>query len=162
MSECSRNRKRLWSIALAWLALASVSVLAAPRPAAALDFATDPVSGYALGGNDPVAYFVDRKPRRGQQKHELRWGDTIWMFVNEGNRAAFEKAPQIYAPHLTGCDPTALAGGFVTIGNPEIFALYDGHLLLFHSEINRFLFLADPQTLIESARDGAARLGCAR
>lgn len=161
MSECSRNRKRLWSTTSAWLVLASWLALAAPQAVEALDYATDPVSGYALGGNDPVAYFIDRKPRRGQQKYELRWGDTVWMFVNEGNRAAFEKAPRIYAPHLKGCDPTALAGGFVTIGNPAIFALHDGHLLLFHSEINRFLFLADPQTLLDTARDAAVRLGCA-
>ncbi len=137
-----------------------VALAVAPTPAAALDYATDPVGGYALSGNDPVAYFIDKKPRRGQSKHEYRWGGTIWMFVNEGNRAAFEKAPEVYAPHLTGCDPTALSGGFVTVGNPAIFALHEGRLLLFHSEINRFLFLADPDTLLSAARDNAARLGC--
>ncbi|MCA1243926.1 twin-arginine translocation pathway signal protein [Stappia stellulata] len=118
------------------------------------------MSGYALGGQDPVAYFIARQPLEGLPRHELRWGGTIWVFVNEGNRAAFEADPEVYAPHLAGCDPVALADGFVTEGNPMIFALYDGDLLLFHSEINRFLFLADPQSQMGAAKGNAARLGC--
>lgn len=139
-----------------------MGLLAVTGGAAALaqGFATDVMTGYAVGGHDPVAYFIDRKPRRGVPDHELRWADTVWVFVNEGNRAAFEKAPEVYAPYFSGCDPYALAQGGVTQGNPMIFALYDGRLLLFHSEINRFLFLADPAVLDEAARANARRLGC--
>jgi len=126
----------------------------------AQDYATDTMSGYALGGRDPVAYFIARQPLEGLPRHELRWGGTIWVFLNEGNRAAFEADPDVYAPELAGCDPVALADGFVTEGNPMIFALYDGDLLLFHSEINRFLFLADPQSQMGAAKGNAARLGC--
>ena len=164
MSECSRNRKRLWWTAGAGLrvALAGLALVCTADPARATDYATDPVSGYALGGRDPVAYFVDRMPREGDRRQELRWDDTVWMFVNEGNRAAFEKDPQIYAPHLRGCDPLALAEGFVTIGNPLIFALHDGRLLLFHSEINRFLFLSDPASLLAEAETQALAQGCSR
>ncbi|WP_208979124.1 YHS domain-containing (seleno)protein [Stappia stellulata] len=124
------------------------------------DYATDVMSGYALGGRDPVAYFVAKKPREGLPRHELRWAGTIWVFVNEGNRAAFEADPEVYAPHLAGCDPVALADGFVTAGNPMVFALYEGGLLLFHSEINRFLFLADPKSKLAAAEKNATRLGC--
>lgn len=164
MSECSRNRKRLWWTAQRYLrALPAVLALVAlAGPARALDYATDPVSGYALGGRDPVAYFIDRMPREGDRRQELRWDDTVWMFVNEGNRAAFAKDPQVYAPHLRGCDPLALAEGFVTIGNPLIFALHEGRLLLFHSEINRFLFLSDPASLLTEAESRARAQGCSR
>ncbi|WP_208980403.1 hypothetical protein [Stappia indica] len=141
---------------------AVLALVALAGPARALDYATDPVSGYALGGRDPVAYFIDRMPREGDRRQELRWDDTVWMFVNEGNRAAFAKDPQVYAPHLRGCDPLALAEGFVTIGNPLIFALHEGRLLLFHSEINRFLFLSDPASLLAEAESRARAQGCSR
>ncbi len=156
VSECNRIPKTLW-----WRAAAAVVALFSGGPGAyAQDYATDMMSGYALGGQDPVAYFIARQPLEGLPRHELRWGGTIWVFVNEGNRAAFEADPEVYAPHLAGCDPVALADGFVTEGNPMIFALYDGDLLLFHSEINRFLFLADPQSQMGAAKGNAARLGC--
>lgn len=166
MPECSANRKRLWSPgrgagrSLPAFVAAVLGVLLTAGPAPAIDYATDPMSGYALGGHDPVAYFIDRAPRQGSRRQELRWDGTVWMFVNEGNRAAFQKDPQVYAPFLRGCDPMALAEGFVTIGNPMIFALYNGHLLLFHSEINRFLFLADPDNLLAAARSHARAEGC--
>uniref|UniRef100_UPI003BA955EC YHS domain-containing (seleno)protein n=1 Tax=Stappia sp. TaxID=1870903 RepID=UPI003BA955EC len=116
--------------------------------------------GYALGGRDPVAYFTQHKAVEGSERHELSWGGTRWIFRNEGNRAAFEKAPLVYAPAFTGCDPFALADGFVVSGNPALFALYRNRLLLFHSDINRFLFLADPQNLWDMALGNASRLGC--
>ena len=129
-------------------------------PLRAQDYATDVMTGYALGGRDPVAYFIDKVPRVGDAEHELRWGGTIWVFVNEGNRAAFVADPHVYAPKFTGCDPYALAGGFTTMGKPALFALESRRLLLFHSEINRFLFLADPKTYLQSAEANAKRLGC--
>lgn len=142
------------------LAVTCAGAMTDAGAALAQGFATDAMTGYAVGGHDPVAYFIDRRPRRGAPDHELRWADTVWVFVNEGNRAAFEKAPEVYAPYFSGCDPYALAQGGVTQGNPMIFALYDGRLLLFHSEINRFLFLADPQVLDRAAQGNARRLGC--
>ncbi|SDU34620.1 YHS domain-containing (seleno)protein [Stappia sp. ES.058] len=140
--------------------MAVIAATLATSDARAQDFATDTMSGYALGGHDPVAYFIVRRPREGLPRHEVRWGGTIWVFVNEGNQAAFEADPEIYAPHLAGCDPVALADGFVTAGNPRVFALYETRLLLFHSEINRFLFLADPKSQITAAEENAERQGC--
>lgn len=156
VSECNRIPKTLWWKA----ALAVLAAISGDSVACAQDYATDTMSGYALGGHDPVAYFIARQPREGLPRHELRWGGTIWVFVNEGNRAAFQADPEVYAPHLAGCDPVALADGFVTEGNPMIFALFNGALLLFHSEINRFLFLAEPESQMAAAEGNAARLGC--
>lgn len=134
--------------------------VAAPARAPAQDFATDVMTGYALAGHDPVAYFIDRRPREGRPDHEVRWGESVWVFLNEGNRAAFEADPRTYAPAFAGCDPYALAAGFTTAGKPQLFALNGRRLLLFHSEINRFLFLADPRTYLAAAEDNAERLGC--
>ncbi|WP_417686969.1 YHS domain-containing (seleno)protein [Roseibium sp.] len=123
-------------------------------------FVPDPIAGYALGGHDPVAYFVDRKPRPGSKKFEFRWGGAEWIFVNQGNLEAFRKAPEVYAPLFAGCGGFALAEGYATAGNPFIFAIVDGKLVFFHSIVNRFLFLVNSQQLMADAAVQAEKTGC--
>ncbi|MHC5656055.1 YHS domain-containing (seleno)protein [Stappia sp.] len=147
------------SVAFVMLVLA-LTACASVAPARALDYATDPMRGYALDGRDPVAYFTEHRAVAGNEKLYYSWRGTNWLFRNEGNQAAFVKAPHVYAPAFTGCDPHALAQGFAVDGNPGIFALFDGRLLIFHSDINRFLFLADPDESWRVAEDKAERLGC--
>ncbi|GGB33027.1 hypothetical protein GCM10011316_01410 [Roseibium aquae] len=123
-------------------------------------FVPDPVSGYALGGHDPVAYFVDGYPRKGRRDYVASWGGADWIFVNEGNKAAFEGAPQTYAPLFAGCGAYGLAEGFAAAGSPLIFAFVEGQLVFFYSRVNRFLFLINAGQLREDA-DGNARItGC--
>lgn len=150
---------RLWCIAALSLALAFLPL----PPAAAGDnhrFAGDPATGYAVGGVDPVAYFVNKEPLSGRAKFELEWNETTWVFINEGNRAAFLADPLVYAPQFAGCDALALAEGYATMGNPFIFALYGDRLFLFHSEVNRFLFLSNPAALLEMAKANSRRPDC--
>lgn len=123
-------------------------------------FVPDPISGYALGGRDPVAYYIDGKPRPGKRRYELAWGGVKWVFVNQGNRAAFENAPTAYAPVFGGCAVYSLSQGFATAGNPSIFAIFENRLMLFHSDVNRFLFLSNPKAHIASAQGNARRVGC--
>ena len=125
-----------------------------------LDYAVDPSTGYALSGHDPLSYFIGGKPRSGEPWIEYRWDGAVWVFVNEGNRDAFASDPDVYAPQFTGCDPHALAEGYATAGNPMIFAIIDSRLYLFHSEVNRFLFLSNPSLLLEDARTNARTFNC--
>lgn len=150
--------RKLWRVAVLTLCCLGFGVLAR---AEGLSFAVDPATGYALSGNDPVSYFVDHEAVPGQARFELGWRGAVWVFVNQGNRAAFAAAPEIYAPQFAGCDPYSLAEGYATTGNPQVFALFRDRLLLFHSEVNRFLFLANPDVLLDAAAMRAEELGCA-
>ncbi|WP_208980061.1 YHS domain-containing (seleno)protein [Roseibium suaedae] len=123
-------------------------------------FIPDPITGYALGGHDPVAYFIDRKPRMGRRKFEFRWGGAEWIFVNEGNLAAFKAAPEVYAPLFAACGAQALSEGYVTAGNPHIFAFVDGKLVFFHSVVNRFLFLVNAKPQMSDAEANMQKTGC--
>ncbi len=150
---------RLWWIAALSVALAFLDI---PRAAAGdtYRFASDPATGYAIEGVDPVAYFVLNEPLPGLAKFEFKWGGTTWVFLNEGNRAAFVADPAVYAPQFGGCDALALAEGYATVGNPYVFALYGNRLFLFHSEVNRFLFLSNPVALLDMAKANSNRLDC--
>ena len=39
---------------------------------------------------------------------ELNLEGSVWRFNNEGNRGAFEKNPEVYAPQFGGYDPVAI------------------------------------------------------
>jgi YHS domain-containing protein len=123
-------------------------------------FVPDPITGYALGGHDPVSYFVDGRPRQGKRKFEYNWGGASWIFVNKGNMAAFKKNPAIYAPSHAGCGGYALAEGFATAGSPFIYAFIDKKLIFFHSVTNRFLFLINAEQLATDAAENAKKTGC--
>ncbi|WP_346892068.1 YHS domain-containing (seleno)protein [uncultured Roseibium sp.] len=123
-------------------------------------FVPDPIAGYAIGGHDPVSYFVDHRPRLGSRKFSYKWGGAEWVFVNQGNLAAFRKNPEIYAPLFAACGAYALSNGFATAGNPFIFAIVGRKLIFFHSEVNRFLFLVNDGQLLKDAEANAQKTGC--
>src|SRR6185436_9015477 len=85
-------------------------------------------TGLAIDGFDPVAYFVDGKPRAGRPDLELRSGGASWRFANEGNMAAFAADPDVYAPQFGGHDPVAVVRGAATPGHPELWLIADSHL----------------------------------
>lgn len=115
------------------------------------DILVDPATGLALAGYDPVAYFVDRRPRRGKERYEYFWSGVVWRFLNQGNLAAFAAEPEVYAPRYGGYDPLALAAGTFTHGNPAIWAAYDNRLYLFFSSAHRFRWLSSPDYHLKGA-----------
>ncbi|WP_300471322.1 YHS domain-containing (seleno)protein [Breoghania sp.] len=113
----------------------------------------DPATGLAIGGYDPVAYFVDRRPRLGKPHFELLWSQTIWRFVNEGNMAAFKDTPEIYAPQFGGHDARAMVDNSLASGDPSVWAIYHQRLYLFYSPARRFFWLVTPERHIRQAKE---------
>lgn len=111
----------------------------------------NPHTGLAISGFDPVAYFVDRKPRAGKPDFELSQGGAVWRFGNEGNRDAFARHPDVYQPRFGGYDPTAILRGRSVPGHPMVWAVAGERLYLFYDEEARAAFLADPGRIIETA-----------
>lgn len=136
--------------------LAAALVLAlAPAPWAGIAtterVVTDPLTGLAIDGIDPVAYFVDAAPLSGRPEHELRYAGVVWRFRNEGNAAAFAANPDVYMPRYGGYDPTGIVRSVAVPGNPLLWVRWDDRLYLFHTEDARASFLADPGEVVERA-----------
>lgn len=146
-------RNRLWAAGRAgWLALWFLLALVPPGAASVTErVVTDPVTGLAIGGYDPVAYFTDGKPAPGGEEFEYRAEGVIWRFRNEGNRAAFTAAIHVYRPRFGGYDPLAVGRGVGTAGHPEIWAIHGGRLYLFYDEKARAAFLAAPDEAVRRA-----------
>jgi hypothetical protein len=108
-------------------------------------------TGLAIDGFDPVSYFVGAAPRVGKAALELQSGGAIWRFRNEGNRAAFAGAPEVYRPRFGGHDPVAVARGVATPGHPALWLIVRNRLYLFYSAESRALFAKDPAGAVAAA-----------
>ena len=126
---------------------ASSTLSAAPSDPVVINALT----GLAISGFDPVAYFVDGKPKIGRPNLELRLDGAVWRFTNEGNRAAFAEHPEVYLPRFGGYDPVAIARGSSVPGHPLFWAIDGERLYLFYSGEARAAFLAKPGAVIERA-----------
>lgn len=134
------------------LALAAV-VLMTVRPAAAIGdlVVHDAFSGVAIGGYDPVSYFLYGEPRPGDPEIEVEWSGAYFVFENRGNAAAFADAPAVFAPAYGGHGVAGVARGQPQEGDPKIFAIHGNRLFLFHSADDRALFLSDPEGMTARA-----------
>ncbi len=127
------GRARLGLVALAMLAVGFSAALAGRSlPAAWVNEAT----GYAIGGYDPVNYFVEHKALHPAGAVEAYWGAVSWKFRNIGNKAAFLEHPEIYAPRFGGLDAFLLVKGRFVQGKPILFDVFEQRLYLFYDKEN--------------------------
>lgn len=113
-------------------------VLAALLVPAVLAFAgpggLDPVNktgaGLALKGYDAVAYFTEGRPVSGDERYEHTWKGARWLFVSAGNRDAFAKDPERYAPVYGGYCAYAVSHGYTADGDPQVWKIVEDRLYL--------------------------------
>lgn len=109
-------------------------------------------TGLAISGFDPVAYFTDTAPIRGDERYEAVQFGAVWRFRNEGNRAAFIGHPDVYGPQFGGHDPVDVARGKTVQGLPQLWKIHGQRLYLFASETSRTAFAANPDGFANSAQ----------
>jgi YHS domain-containing protein len=90
--------------------------------------------GVALGGYDPVTYFTDGAPKKGDPKIEATFNGALYHFVSQDNRATFEKDPTQYAPAYGGYCGYAASVGKVRPADPLIWSIVDGQLIVQHTK----------------------------
>ena len=113
---------------------------------------TDPLSGVAIDGYDPVTYFTEPEPQIGKPDFEYHWGGVPWYFVNAANRDVFIRAPEVYAPQHGGHCEMSLARGYLSDGKPRIYVVAGRKLYFFYSTANRDAFmLARPAAIKDAA-----------
>jgi YHS domain-containing protein len=112
---------------------------------------SDPMTGLAINGVDPVGYFVDKKVIYGRGEYEYRYAGVIWRFYNEGNMAAFAANPDVYVPRYGGYDPVAVGRDLAVPGNPLFWTELGERIYLFYDEDARARFIANPKEAIEAA-----------
>lgn len=112
---------------------------------------TNPLTGVALDGFDPVSYFTDGEPQLGSAGYSYDWGGVTWYFSSAANRDAFKSAPDVYAPQFGGHCAMSLARGFLSDGNPRVYLVLGERLYLFYSGANRDAFTMSPEKALQDA-----------
>ena len=140
-------------IALLGCGFASFGLDSAAQAATSERVVADHYTGLAIGGFDPVAFFTDARPVRGDSDYEVAQGGAIWRFSNPGNRAFFIANPDIYSLRFGGYDPVDIARGVTFAGTSRLWLIVGQRLYLFGHEDSRAAFAANPaHYLLEATR----------
>ena len=105
----------------------------------------------AIDGHDPVAYFTESKPVKGEKKHKLQYNGAIWHFASAENRETFKADPKKYEPQYGGFCAYAMAQGYKAPTVPESWRVIDGKLYLNYSIGVRDLWEKKRASYIKSA-----------
>jgi YHS domain-containing protein len=118
--------KTRFRLTVAFLLFALVAVVArAEKPVYTTFF------GVAIKGYDPVAYFTEGKPVKGDSKFAYEWNGAKWHFANAAHRDAFQAAPEKYAPQFGGYCAWAVSRNYTASTDPlNAWKIVDGKLYL--------------------------------
>ena len=119
------------SVFLATAAIAAPQALADKAP-----IYTSAFSNTALGGYDPVAYFTDGAPAKGERAFTFDYQGAQFRFASQENLDLFKADPEAYAPQYGGYCAWAISQGYTAKGDPKHWAIVDGKLYLnFNSDV---------------------------
>lgn len=110
-----------------------------------------PASGLALHGYDPVAYFVNGEPRRGDDVFRYEYQDVTWRFSNAANKQAFIESPESYLPQYGGFCAYAASKNALADIDPAAWTIHDDKLYLNYSLNVRQRWRADRDLNIRAA-----------
>jgi YHS domain-containing protein len=90
--------------------------------------------GVILEGYDVVSYFKGDKPVMGSKEFDARYQGATYWFSTQENANLFKDHPEKYAPQYGGFCGYAVSLGKLRPVNPLIYQLYDGKLILQHTQ----------------------------
>lgn len=108
-------------------------------------------TGLALQGYDPVAYFTQGEPTKGDYRISSVYNDATYRFASEEHKAAFDADPESYLPQYGGYCAFGAAMGFKFDGDPEYWKIVDGELFLNLSKDIQVRWEEDIPGLVERA-----------
>ena len=84
-----------------------------------------------LKGHDPVAYFTDGKPVKGDPRFSYDWDEGRYHFASGKHRDMFTSDPERYAPQFGGYCTGSMSRGVRHEGDPDAWIIRDGRLYVF-------------------------------
>jgi YHS domain-containing protein len=99
--------------------------------------------GIILEGYDPVAYFTDNKPTKGDAQFSTEYNGATYLFASADHLNQFKKEPKKFAPQYGAFCGYAVSIGKLRPVDPTIFQIEDGRLILQHTKEAYDLFNED-------------------
>ena len=110
-----------------------------------------PTTRVALQGYDPVAYFVDSHPVKGESAFSFQFDDAVYYFASAEHQKMFAADPDRYAPRYSGYCAVALSMGMKIEVDPHSWVISNDRLYVFASKKGRSLFAEDTAGIIAKA-----------
>lgn len=105
----------------------------------------------AIQGYDPVAYFTEGRPVKGQDKLVFEWMGAKWKFASQAHLDLFRAAPEKYAPQYGGYCAFGVSQDHLVSVEPDKFKVIDGKLYLNYDAKVQAQWLEDPAGYIRQA-----------
>ena len=102
-------------------------------------------AGLAIQGYDPVAFFTDGKPVKGNPELSYQYTGATYHFASEEHREAFKSEPVKYEPQFGGYCAYGVSRNKLVKIDVDAFQIVDGKLLLQYSKGVRDDFNKDQQ-----------------
>jgi YHS domain-containing protein len=128
-------------------------VIAAPALAIEAK-AVNNVEGVALKGFDPVAYFTDGKPVKGNPDITSTHDGVHYEFASKEHKALFDQEPAKYVPIYNGFCAFGVTEGLKIDVDPHAYAINDGKLAVFFNDGARDAYEKD---LANKSKEAAAK-----
>ena len=91
-------------------------------------------TGVAIQGYDPVAFFTDNKPVKGDQKFVVKHYGAIYFFASKEHKDLFKADPAKYTPEFGGYCAYGVSRNKLVEIDVDAFQIVDGKLLLQYSK----------------------------
>jgi YHS domain-containing protein len=108
-------------------------------------------SGNAIRGYDPVAYFTESKPVKGNEKLVYKWNNANWYFSSQENLDLFKANPEKYAPQYGGYCAYGLSNGYKAPTDADAWTIDNGKLYLNYNKEVRDMWNKERKERIEKA-----------
>jgi YHS domain-containing protein len=87
-------------------------------------------NGVAIQGYDPVAFFTQNKPVKGNAEFQSSYKGATYYFASAEDKAAFDAAPAKYEPQFGGYCAYGVSQGHLAPVKIEAFQIVNGRLLM--------------------------------
>ncbi len=113
-----------------FILLGAMGLATGPAQAKDAPVYTGLFSKVAVSGYDPVAYFTDGKPVKGDARFTYSHAGAEWRFASAEHRDKFAAAPERYAPQYGGYCAWAVSEGYTASADPARWKIVNDKLYL--------------------------------
>ena len=107
--------------------------------------------GVAIQGYDPVAFFTQHKPVKGNSQFQSEYGEAKYLFASAEDKAAFDKEPAKYEPQFGGYCAYGVSQGHRAPVKIEAWQIVNGRLLMQYDLDVKDTFNKDQQGTLKKA-----------
>lgn len=90
--------------------------------------------GVIIDGYDPVAFFTDNEPVKGDAQFQYSYEDAIYYFASQEHLELFKGDPEKYKPQFGGWCAYAVSLGRVAPIDVKTFSIVNGRLVIQHNQ----------------------------